>query len=52
VATDLNVVADPNAAAADTHINGDPFAEDPGVDNDEHSELPGPPPRSRWPFNR
>jgi hypothetical protein len=30
---------DPNAAATDTHIDGDPFAEDPGVDNDEHSEL-------------
>jgi hypothetical protein len=36
---------DPNAAAADTHIDSDPFAEDPGVDNDEHFELPDPPPR-------
>jgi hypothetical protein len=43
---------DPNAAAADTHVDGDPFAEDPGVDNDEHSELPDPPPRQRRPFNR
>jgi hypothetical protein len=43
---------DPNATAADTHVDGDPFAEDPGVDNDEHSELPDPPPRQRWPFNR
>jgi hypothetical protein len=31
---------DPNAAVADTHVDDDPFAEDPGVDNDEHSELP------------
>jgi hypothetical protein len=36
---------DPNATVADTHVDGDPFAEDPGVDNDEHSELPDPPPR-------
>jgi hypothetical protein len=36
---------DPNAIAADTHDDGDPFTEDPGVDNDEHSELPHPPPR-------
>jgi hypothetical protein len=43
---------DPNATAADTHANGDPFAEDSGVDNDEHSELPDPPPRQRRPFNR
>jgi hypothetical protein len=43
---------DPNAAAADTHVDGDPFAEDPKVDNDEHSELPNPPPRQRRPFNR
>jgi hypothetical protein len=43
-ATDPNVAADPNAAVADTHIDGDPFPEDPGVDNDEHSELPDPPP--------
>jgi hypothetical protein len=52
VATDPNVAADPNAAAADTHVDGDPFAEDPGVDNDEHFELPDPPPRPRRPFNR
>jgi Tfp pilus assembly protein PilO len=50
VATDPNVVADKNAAAADTHVDGDPFAEDLEVDNDEHSELPEPPPRSRRPF--
>jgi hypothetical protein len=50
-ATDLNVAANPNAAAADTHVDGDSFAEDPGVDNDEHSELPGPPPRPHRPFN-
>jgi hypothetical protein len=42
----------PNAIAADTHADGDPFAEDPGVDNDEHFELPDPPPRQRRPFNR
>jgi phage shock protein A len=41
------VVTDPNAAAADTHIDGDPFTEDPGVEDDEHSELPNPPPRQR-----
>jgi arginine decarboxylase-like protein len=34
---------DPNAAAADTHVDGDPFTEDPRVDNGEHSELPAPP---------
>jgi hypothetical protein len=45
-ATDLNI------AAADTHVDGDPFTEDSGVDNDEHSELPDPPPRQRRPFNR
>jgi hypothetical protein len=38
---------DPNAAAADTHVDGDPITEDPGVDNDEHSKLPDPPPRQR-----
>jgi hypothetical protein len=38
---------DPNATAADTHDDGDPFAENPGVDNDEHSKLPDPPPRQR-----
>jgi hypothetical protein len=43
---------DPNATAAGTHIDGDPFDKDPGVDNDEHSELPDPPPRQRRPFNR
>jgi hypothetical protein len=34
---------DPNATATDTHVDGDPFAEDPGVDKEEHSELPDPP---------
>jgi hypothetical protein len=43
---------DPNAVAANTHVNGDPFTEDPGVNNDEHSELPDPPPRQHRPFNR
>jgi hypothetical protein len=38
---------DPNAAAADTHVGGDPFTEDPGIDNDEHSELPDPPPTDK-----
>jgi hypothetical protein len=28
-------VTDPNATTADTHVDGDPFTEDPGVDNDE-----------------
>jgi hypothetical protein len=42
---------DPNATAADTHADGDPFAEDPGADNDEHSKLPDPPPRQHRPFN-
>jgi hypothetical protein len=46
------VTTDPNAAAADTHVDGDPFAEDPGVDNDEHSKLPDPPPHSHRSFNR
>jgi hypothetical protein len=45
-------VTDRNATAADTHVDGDPFAENPGVDNDEHSELPDPPPCQRRPFNR
>jgi hypothetical protein len=45
-------VTDPNATAADTPVDGDPFTEDSGVDNDEHSELPDPPPRQRRPFNR
>jgi ElaB/YqjD/DUF883 family membrane-anchored ribosome-binding protein len=47
-----NVVIDPNVAAADTHVDGDPFTEDPGVDDDEHSELPDPPPRQCRPFNQ
>jgi hypothetical protein len=42
---------DPNATTTDTHANGDLFAEDPGVDNDEHSELPDPPPCQHRPFN-
>jgi hypothetical protein len=46
------MVTDSNAAAADMHIDGDPFAEDSGVDNDEHSKLPDPPPRQHRPFNR
>jgi hypothetical protein len=51
--TQLPIAAtDPNVAAADTHVDSDPFAEDPGVDNDEHSELPDPPPCQRRPFNR
>jgi hypothetical protein len=43
---------DPNATTGDTHVDGDPFDEDPGVDDDEHSELPDPPPRPRRSFNR
>jgi hypothetical protein len=43
---------DPNATVADTHTNGDPFTEDPRVDNDEPSELPNPPPCQCRPFNR
>jgi hypothetical protein len=51
--TRLPIMAtDPNAAAANTHVDGDPFAEDLGVDDDEHSELPDPPPHPRRPFNR
>jgi hypothetical protein len=51
--TRLSIEAtDPNATAADTHVDGDPFAEDPGVDNDEHSELSDPPPCQRRPFNQ
>jgi hypothetical protein len=51
--TQLPIAAtDPNAAAADTHVDGDPFTEDPGVDNDEHSELLEPPPCQCRPFNR
>jgi hypothetical protein len=45
-------VTDPTATAADTNVDGDPFAEDPGVNNDEHSELPDPPPHQRRPFNQ
>jgi hypothetical protein len=43
---------EPHAAATDTYVDGDQFAEDPEVDNDEHSELPDPPPCQRRPFNR
>jgi hypothetical protein len=51
--TRLPIVATaPNAAAANTHVDSDPFTKDPGVDNDEHFELPDPPPRQRQPFNR
>jgi hypothetical protein len=51
--TQLPIAAtDPHAAAADTHFDGDTFAKDPGVDNDEHSELPDPPPHQRRPFNQ
>jgi hypothetical protein len=39
------VVTDPN-------VDGDPFTEDPGVDDDEHSELPDPPRCPYRPFNR
>jgi hypothetical protein len=43
---------DPNATTVDTHADGDPFTEDLGVENDEHSELPDPPPHQHRPFNR
>jgi hypothetical protein len=43
---------DPNAIAADTHVDGDSFTKNPRFDNDEHSELPDPPPHQCWPFNR
>jgi hypothetical protein len=43
---------DPNVVAADTHVDGDSLTKDLGVDNDEHSELPDPPPRQHQPFNR
>jgi hypothetical protein len=33
-------------------LNSDPFTEDSGVDNDEDSELPDPPPCQHRPFNR
>jgi hypothetical protein len=48
----LIAATDPNATTTDTHVDDDPFAEDPGVDNDEHSKLPDPPPRQHQPFNR
>jgi hypothetical protein len=48
----LIAVTDPNVTAADTHVDGDPLTKDPEVDNDEHFELPDPPPRPRRPFNR
>jgi hypothetical protein len=50
-ATDPNVAADPNAGAVDTHVDGDPFIVDLGVDNDEHYEIPDPPPHPSWHFN-
>jgi hypothetical protein len=51
--TQLPIVAtDQNAIAADTHVDGDPFTEDLGIDNDEHSDLPDPPPCQHRPFNR
>jgi hypothetical protein len=51
--TRLTIAAtDPNAAAADTQVDDDLFAEDSGVDNDEHSELLDPPPCQCQPFNR
>jgi hypothetical protein len=40
-------MTDLNATAADTHVDGDSFTEDLGVDNDEHSKLPDPPPCQR-----
>jgi hypothetical protein len=43
---------DPNATTANTHADGDPFAEYPRVDNDEHFKLPDPPLRQRRPFNQ
>jgi Tfp pilus assembly protein PilO len=46
-ATDPNVAADLNDAATDTHVDGDPFAEDTRVHNDKHSELPNSPLRPR-----
>jgi ElaB/YqjD/DUF883 family membrane-anchored ribosome-binding protein len=49
----LSITAiDPNATSANTYVNGDPFTEDLGVDNDEHSELSDPPPCQHRPFNR
>jgi hypothetical protein len=32
---------DPNAAIADTHVDGDPFAEDPGVDTKGYDSCRG-----------
>jgi hypothetical protein len=46
------VAADLKATVAATHVDHDPFSEDPGVDNDEHFKLPNPPPHPRRPFNR
>jgi hypothetical protein len=43
---------DPNATTTDTHADGDPFAKDLGVDNDEHSELLDHRPCQHRPFNR
>jgi arginine decarboxylase-like protein len=41
--TRLPIVAtDSHAVAANTHVDGDPFTEDLGVDNDDHFELPYP----------
>jgi hypothetical protein len=40
------------STAADRHADGDPFVEDPRVDNDEHPKLPDPPPRQCRPFNQ
>jgi hypothetical protein len=51
--TRLPIVATgPNATVAGAHVDGDPFTRDLGVDNDEHSELPNPPPCQHRPFNR
>jgi hypothetical protein len=51
--TQLPIAAtDRNATAADTHVDDDPFTEDPGVNNDEHSYLPDPPPHQHRPFNQ
>jgi hypothetical protein len=48
----LIAATDPNATVANTHVDSDPFAEDPRVNNDEHSELPNSPPRQCRPFNQ
>jgi hypothetical protein len=47
----LIAATDPNSIAANSHVDGDPFTEDPGADNDEHSELPDPSACQRRPFN-